>query len=101
MATIISHFYNEEFLLPYWLEHHKLIFNYGVLIDYASTDRSREIIRRIAPHWKVVQSRNSHFHFIEVDKEVMEIERTIPGWKMALNTTEFLIHSDLDKFLSN
>src|SRR6516164_5807036 len=51
--TLISHFWNEEFLLPYWLRHHLPLFDHGVLIDYTSTDRSVEIIHELAPHWEV------------------------------------------------
>ena len=35
--TITAVFYNEEYLLPWWLMHHKQYFDHGVLINYAST----------------------------------------------------------------
>ncbi|MDQ2764393.1 MAG: glycosyltransferase family 2 protein [Pseudomonadota bacterium] len=90
MRTIISHFYNEEYLLPWWLQHHVAIFDYGVMIDYASTDASVDICRSIAPNWRVVRSRNLKFEAIAVDFEVMQYESELPGWKIVLNTTEFL-----------
>lgn len=99
MITLISHFYNEEFLLPFWLKHHVKMFDHGVLIDYASTDRSIEIIKDLAPHWEIRPSRNREFHYLEVDCEVMDIEREFSGWKMALNTTEFLVHPNLREYL--
>ncbi|MBJ3789276.1 glycosyltransferase family 2 protein, partial [Bacillus sp. OA1] len=43
--TIISHFYNEEYLLPWWLMHHTKIFDHGILINRGSTDRSVEICK--------------------------------------------------------
>ena len=43
--TVISGIYNEEYLLPFWLEHHRKIFDHGVIVDWHSTDRSLEIIR--------------------------------------------------------
>ena len=95
MLTLISHFYNEEFLLPYWLEHHTKLFDHGVMIDYQSTDRSVEIIRDLAPNWEIRPSRNNEFDAYSLDAEVMDIEQEIKGWKMCLNTTEFLIHHDL------
>jgi hypothetical protein len=61
MLTIISHFYNEEYLLPWWLEHHKKIAPFGVMIDYHSTDRSVEIIKSICPHWEIRTTRNESF----------------------------------------
>jgi len=92
--TVFCHFYNEEFLLPYWLMHHRRLFDHGVMIDYDSTDRSAEIIRAMAPDWELVRSRNRCFNVLEVDAEVMEHESRFSGWKMALNVTEFLFWDD-------
>lgn len=89
--TILTHFYNEEYLLPYWLEHHKKYFNWGVLINYGSTDRSVDIIKEICPTWKVVDSINEWFDARLCDDEVVKYERQIPGWKITLNVTEFLV----------
>jgi hypothetical protein len=97
--TLISHFWNEEFLLPYWLRHHVPLFDHGVLLDYGSTDRSLEIIRELAPHWEVRSSRNQWFDAREVDAEVMEVEREFPGWKIVLNTTEYLLCHDLPLYV--
>jgi hypothetical protein len=90
-TTVITHIYNEEYLLPFWLTHHKKIFDNGIIIDYRSTDRSLEICRTICPDWKIVTTRNSCFGAMEVDREVMDIEESIDGIKMVLNTTEFLL----------
>ena len=89
--TIISHFYNEEYLLPWWLKHHKQYFDHGIMIDYASTDRSVEIIKEICPDWTIIPSRNKFFDAVAIDQEVMDIEKNIIGWRVALNTTEFLV----------
>lgn len=91
MATLISHIFNEEYLLPFWLEYHSKIFTHGIIIDYNSTDNSVEIIKKICPTWEIRQSRNIEFKAEDVDREVMDIEATISGYKIALNTTEFLI----------
>ncbi len=88
-STVISHIYNEEYILPWWLEHHKKIFDHGIIIDYASTDRSLEIIKEICPTWEVVQSKNAEFNAMAVDVEVLEYERKIEGWRICLNVTEF------------
>lgn len=88
--TIISHFYNEEYLLPAWLKHHKQIFDNGILIDYHSTDKSVAICLDICPHWQVIPSKNKCFDAQAVDQEVMHIERDVQGWRMCLNVTEFL-----------
>ena len=89
--TILCHFYNEEYMLPWFLNHHKQIFDHGVMIDYHSTDRSREIIKEICPTWDIVTSRNQDFQADTIDTEVNDIERDIEGWKICLNVTEQLI----------
>ena len=97
--TVICHFRNEEFLLRWWIPHHKQIFGHGVLIDYGSTDGSAALCRDLAPDWDYVQSRNTSFDAAACDAEVMDIERGIPGWKMALNATEFLWPMDVRPLL--
>ena len=90
MRTVITHFYNEEYLLPWWLQHHRPMFDHGILIDYGSTDASADICRTLAPEWRLVRSANPDFSALDVDFEVMQYEAGLPGWKIALNTTEFL-----------
>ncbi|MGE7883584.1 glycosyltransferase family 2 protein [Bacillus sp. NPDC094077] len=97
-TTLISHFYNEEYLLPWWLMHHTKLFDHGILINRGSTDRSVEICRQFAPHWEVRNSKVPDFDAISVDQEVMEIETEVTGWKMVLNTTEFLCCFNKDDF---
>jgi len=89
--TIISHFYNEEYLLPWFLLHHKQIFDHGIMIDYHSTDNSVNIIKEICPTWDIVTSRNLDFQADNVDLELNDIEQKIDGWKICLNITEHLI----------
>jgi len=96
MRTVLTHFYNEEYLLPIWLEHHKKIFDFGILIDYNSTDRSVEICKSICPHWQVFPSMNEYFEAHSNDSEIEFYERQLPGYRIALTTTEFLV-GDLDK----
>lgn len=105
--TLISHIYNEEFLLPFWLEHHSKIFKNGIIIDYLSDDASVSIIKKLCPTWKVIQTINTidgnpNFDPGLVDEEVMEIEKNINNYKICLNTTEFLfINNDEFKFETN
>jgi NedA-like, galactose-binding domain len=90
MRTVIMHFFNEEYLLPWWLAHHLPMFDHGILIDYGSTDNSADICRTLAPHWRLVRSRLTTFAALAVDFEVMGYEAELPGWKIGLNVTEFL-----------
>ncbi len=99
MRTVVCHFFNEEYLLPWWLTHHRRIFDHGIMIDYNSTDASRDIIKQICPDWEVYNTRNAYFDSACIDREVEDYERTCSGWRMALNVTEFLYgnFAQLDK----
>jgi hypothetical protein len=97
---VITHFYNEEFLLPFWLKHHVPLFDHGIMIDYGSTDRSVEIIRELAPNWEIRPTKNEFFVEPEIGQEVMAIEEGIKGWKVVLNITEFILHPDLRAYTS-
>jgi nucleoside-diphosphate-sugar epimerase/2-polyprenyl-3-methyl-5-hydroxy-6-metoxy-1,4-benzoquinol methylase len=90
---LISHFYNEEALLTQWIRHHAPLFDCAVLIDYHSTDRSRDILKREAPaSWNVVYSQNREFGAVAIDAEVAGYENSFDNhhWRLALTTTEFL-----------
>ena len=39
-TTCLIHIYNEEYLLPFWLYHHKDMFDDILIIDYRSNDKS-------------------------------------------------------------
>ena len=101
MVTCITHCFNESFLLRWWLPHHRDLFDHGIVVDYASTDNTVALVRELAPTWEVRQSRNSEFSAYDCDQEIMEIERSIDGWKMVLTTTEFLYCNNLSSLLDN
>jgi|688.fasta_scaffold511160_1 hypothetical protein len=89
--TVLCHFYNEEFLLPFWLKHHRKMFDHGIMIDYNSNDNSVSIIKEICPNWKILSSRNQFFDARQVDLEIIDLEKNLDGWRIALNVTEFLV----------
>ena len=100
--NLISHVFNESYLLPSWIKHHREMFDRALIIDYASTDGTVEVIKKYAPStWRVVSSRNSEFNAEECDREVMEFEEKLPGWKIALNVTEFLVFPEMRNVLKN
>jgi hypothetical protein len=95
---LITHFYNEEALLTQWIRHHAPLFNCAVLIDYHSTDKGRDIIRREAPDsWNLVTSYNREFGAVAIDQEVSGYENSFDNthWRLALTTTEFLFATGL------
>jgi len=89
-TTLICHIFNEEYLLPFWLEHHKTMFDNIIIVDYNSNDKSVEICKTICPQCKIITSRNKMFDAGNVDEEIMDLERNNQGIKLVLNTTEFL-----------
>jgi hypothetical protein len=89
--TVITHFRNESYLLPWWLKHHRLYFDEGILIDYNSTDDSADICRTIVPEWKLVKSKNEFFQAHLCDEEIMKYETSIEGYRIALTMTEFIL----------
>jgi len=89
-TTLLTNVFNEEYLLPYWLIHHKNMFDEIIVIDYNSTDKSMEICKSICPECKIIKTRNQYFDAEDIDKEFMDIENNIEGIKIVLNTTEFL-----------
>jgi hypothetical protein len=97
MRTLITHFYNEEYLLPFWIKHHRDIFDSAILINYKSTDNSVSLIEKLAPSsWRVVDSTNENFDAQLCDLEVMQYEKMVEGWKIALNLTEFFVCPNLE-----
>jgi len=97
VRTLITHFYNEEYLLPFWIKHHRDVFDAAILINYKSTDNSVSLIKQLAPSsWKVVDSRNENFDAQLCDLEVMQYEKIVEGWKIALNVTEFFVCPNLE-----
>jgi glycosyltransferase involved in cell wall biosynthesis len=79
------------------------MFDTFLIIDDGSTDRSLDIVRELAPEWKIVKSRREDFNALEVDLEVIDWEKTLPcsslDWKLTLNATEWILHPDWKKHL--
>jgi len=115
-VMLITHFYNEEILLPYWIRHHASMFDHAILIDYRSTDSSRKIIEDLAPStWRVVSTQAprftvefegyqsaSLFTASQCDSEVAEWELKYPNdWHIALTVTEFLVAKNLRSWLTS
>lgn len=96
MKIIVTHIKNEEYLLPWWIQHHRDKFDHGVIIDYNSSDKSLNIIKELVPTWEIIQSRNIFFDSIECDREVVDVQKELyerypNAWILTLTVTEFLI----------
>ena len=94
-VTLVTHFRNEEMLMPFFIIQHAPLFDRVVAIDFLSSDRSAQMLRDYAPaSWRVVKSETGQeFDAARTDAQVMAWERKYPDdWVIALTTTEFLIH---------
>jgi len=104
MKICITHIKNEEYMLPWWLMNHVNKFDIGFVIDYNSTDNSLNIVRELAPHWIVLQSRNNRFGALECDAEIVDLENYLYSQYdnpviLVLTIAEFLIGNT--KFLDS
>jgi len=96
-TTIITNVFNEEYLLPFWLDYHRRIFDHGIVIDYDSTDRSIAIIREMCPTWEIRRTENivdgkALFETYRIEDECRKVEESVTeGYKIYLNTTEWLV----------
>jgi hypothetical protein len=91
MTTLISHIYNEEFLLPYFIDRHYDKFENGIIVDFGSTDHSRKILAAKAPRWKVIDSPIEEFHANSLDELISNIDADIEGVRIVLTAAEYLI----------
>jgi len=96
--TVFAHVFNEELLIPYWLNHHKKMFDHGVIINYDSTDNTVNIINKICPTWEIVTPTEP---FGSCINQIHNLETQHDGWKITLNISEFLFIDDLRNFIIN
>lgn len=96
-VTLITNIYNEEYYLPFWLEYHSKLFDHGIVIDYDSTDKSMEIVKKMCPTWEIRRTENivddkPLFETYRIEDECKKLECSITeGYKIYLNTTEWLV----------
>lgn len=79
--------------MPGWVKWHQQIGADSVtIIDHHSVDKTVEIIKTLAPDWKIITSRLDCFAAGPLDHEVSEVEASLPtspeDFKLVLNATE-------------
>ena len=89
MATLVTHCWNESALIKLWLDHHLAIFDRVIVIDFASDDGTREILKD--HDVEVIESPLVDFQARPLDQLVEQIEAPIQGPRISLNVTEFLL----------
>lgn len=90
-TTVITHIYNESYLLPIWIRHHREKFDHGIILDYGSTDNPREIVQELAPHWEFRDTGLNSFQAEVLDSVINSIEKRTVGTRIVLTVTEFLL----------
>lgn len=90
-STVITHVYNESYLLPIWIRHHRELFDFGVILDYNSTDNPEEIVQELAPEWVCKKVTAKDFNAAVLDHLVSQEEAKIEGNRITLTVTEFLL----------
>ena len=100
--TLFTTVLDGEPLLPYWLEHHRRLFDHGVIVLYPCKDDSKKIIEKMCPDWNIVKPvHHSAYSCAGADREVMTQEAKHKDWKMALNITEFATTQNLNKVVKS
>ena len=100
---MITQVYNQQYLLPFFIKHYAPLFERAIVIDYASTDKTLELFKQLAPSgWNIVQSQNLVFDPQKCDLEVRYYENLFPNdyWKLAVKVTEFLVFPNMDEYLA-
>ena len=100
--TLFTTVLDGEPLIPHWLEHHRRLFDHGVITLYPCKDNSEAIIREMCPKWDIVKPVHAPYYSCAgADKEVMTQEAKCKDWKMALNITEFAVAQDLNAVIKS
>jgi hypothetical protein len=88
--TVLLHFYNESYLLPFWLNHHRERFDHGILLNNGSTDNSIEIINDLVPNWTMINN-TSAFDAENLENIFYDLDLNIKGIRIILTATEFIM----------
>ena len=96
MKIVLTHVYNESYLLKWWIPHHQKRFDHGIIIDYNSTDDTRELVKELAPNWEFIDSQYKMFGAVDNTNEMTFYEKLVqekyPGaWMISLTATEFFV----------
>lgn len=86
-------------MIAHWIRHHAPIFDSVLMIDQGSSDGSAGIAKAEAPsHWDM-QSVSTNFNPEGV--ALAESKAPMGSWRMTLTPSEFLVHANLRRMLSD
>lgn len=102
---LLTHVFNEQLLLPVWIEWHKQFCDAFTIVNHQSTDNSMAIAVRELPYGSsIINTQMNDFSAGQLDVEMMEIERSIQTpdtLKLILNVTEFLFIPNFKEKIQN
>lgn len=89
--TIITRFFNDEILIPFFLDHYSYADEFIVLLDKGTIDRTREILSR-HKNIKIVET---EFPYGYSPRIPLEVKQEI----INETTTDWIICADVDEFI--
>lgn len=99
---VITTWYNEEFLAPFFLNHYAFADRILVLYDEDTTDKTMDIINAY-PNTRVETFRftDGFDDDITVSMRNAKYAESEAGWVIGVDADEFILHPDLREFLHN
>ena len=91
------HFYsvcwNEEYILPHFLAHHRALFDRIVVVDDGSTDRSLKLLRKEANVEVRIRQRDASESYIWLNTEIYN-----QSWKESRGKADWVVVGNIDEF---
>lgn len=90
--------YNEEYILPFFLDYYSTFCEKIVMYDNMSTDSSLDIIRKYKNteivSWEVTPEINEQY-YLDIKNEAYKASRGIADFVIVCDTDEFVYHTNL------
>lgn len=94
--------YNEELILPHFIEHYKKFCDKIVIYDNMSTDKTKQIALDNGCdviQWEAVGGGMNDTAHIEIKENCYKADRHDYDWVIAVDSDEFITHKKGDEFL--
>jgi len=89
--TVVSRFYNDELLVPFFLDHYSYVDEIVVVLEKSSNDRTRELLSRNSKVRTIEMECKNGYNAREVRDRKIEVINSI--------TTDWVICVDVDEFI--
>lgn len=99
---VISMWYNEEFLAPFFLNHYSYADNIHVVIDEDTTDKTVEIVKQFSgtsiEYFKFPALADCQLHIDKINRMYAESKA---DWVIFADADEFIFEANMHRFLAN